>query len=303
MSNTWEKTGRDAADEDIAGGAEPCTTLAEARRRIGQWLRSQTPAVAAAEAETCAAAYLRAWQAHATGNVPPLDLDAIEARYLAASERTGAMPPVWRSASDVPALVARVHALEAKLGASAQALDDLVAQVWRAAGEEHEPLADMGALLARVEGLRAGRNVAFSAGVEAARSACADHCARRAEALDAAAGDDPDPDDPKVTEDYGRFCEAHELATALRLVSRPDMEDALRDADARVAAARREGAEAMRESCASRAKEHAEALKAEATDALRRDHSAASRSYSMAASSVGAVVGDLRALPLPGGEP
>ena len=88
MTNAWEKTGRDAAHEDIAGGAEPCTTLDEARRRIGQWLRSQTPAVAAVDADVCAAAYLRAWEAHArdTSHRAGLDLDAAEVRAHAARD-------------------------------------------------------------------------------------------------------------------------------------------------------------------------------------------------------------------------
>ena len=34
----WEKTGRDAAHEDIMRGGEPCTTIAEARLRCGAWL-------------------------------------------------------------------------------------------------------------------------------------------------------------------------------------------------------------------------------------------------------------------------
>jgi hypothetical protein len=84
---------------------------------------------------------------------PPLDLDAIEARatFYAASPWDGAE----MSADDVPALVARVRHLEAKLGAAAQAYDDLVAQVWRATGEEHEPPADVAALLRRVGDLAA----------------------------------------------------------------------------------------------------------------------------------------------------
>jgi hypothetical protein len=51
-------------------------------------------------------------------------------------------------------LAARVRDLEAKLAATAQAYDDLVAQVWRAAGETHEPPADVAALLRHVGAAR-----------------------------------------------------------------------------------------------------------------------------------------------------
>ena len=61
---------------------------------------------------------------------------------------------VAHTRTDVPALVARVRDLAAKLDASAQAFDALVADVWRATGETHEPPADVAALLARVEGQR-----------------------------------------------------------------------------------------------------------------------------------------------------
>lgn len=50
--------------------------------------------------------------------------------------------------------IAEVRDLAAKLDASAQAFDALVADVWRATGETHEPPADVAALLARVEGQR-----------------------------------------------------------------------------------------------------------------------------------------------------
>lgn len=148
----------------------------------------------------------------------PLDIDAIEARHREAAERTGAMPPVWRSASDVPELVAEVRRLRGQLAAcvdalgvvvpldataadaivdehqratgetralrlardaaeeevrrlrsmlaaetashrrdlrdDARALDDLIAEVWRALGETHEPPADVVTLLARVAAAR-----------------------------------------------------------------------------------------------------------------------------------------------------
>ena len=161
MTDAWEKTGRDAADEDIAGGAEPCTTLDEARRRIGQWLRSQTPAVAAADAEACAAAYLRAWEAHARDTSPRagLDLDAITKRARRVYPKRGwdggeaerALPVVTE---DVPALVAEVIRLRTLRDDIADAFDGLVMKVWRAAGETHEPPADVAALLARVAAAR-----------------------------------------------------------------------------------------------------------------------------------------------------
>ena len=82
---------------------------------------------------------------------------------------------VARARADVPALVARVRDLAAKLDASAQAFDALVADVWRAAGETHEPPADVGALLARVAAAR-------REGAEAMREQCAQAAARVASA-------------------------------------------------------------------------------------------------------------------------
>lgn len=184
MTNAWEKTGRDAAHEDIAGGAEPCTTLDEARRRIGQWLRSQTPAVAAADAEACAAAYLRAWEAHARDTSPAgLDLDDGEIDLAAPicpmepSEAETWLAEIDAARGDCdPSAEARAgYRIEAALrgvlqqravrDATAQAFDDLVAQVWRATGETHEPTADVAALLARVAAAR-------REGAEAMREAC-----------------------------------------------------------------------------------------------------------------------------------
>ncbi len=234
MTNAWEKTGRDAAHEDIAGGAEPCTTLDEARRRIGQWLRSQTPAVAAADAEACAAAYLRAWEAHARDTSPAgLDLDAIEMRSRD-NEDFRTYHLAQDSAADVPALLARVRDLTAKFDAAAQAYDDLVAQVWRATGETHEPPADVEALLARVAD---------------------DHKAlvgfRRAmldvhEALD---GVRPEPDFDMPAELGSYACD--EVARLQE--SRDALRAEVRQLRAAALHRRREGAEAMREACAAEA--------------------------------------------------
>lgn len=136
-----------------------------------------------------------------------LDLDAIEARincapscdcgepstqWCADSEcgaeacdgharQTGALGHEHRwlrypvATGDARALVARVRDLAAKLDASAQAFDALVAEVWRAAGETHEPPADVGALVARVAAAR-------REGAEAMREQCAQAAARVASA-------------------------------------------------------------------------------------------------------------------------
>ena len=163
---------------------------------------------------------------------------------------------------DVPALLAEARRLRGLLDATAQAFDDLVAQVWRATGETHEPPADVAALLRRVAddhkalvGFRRAMldvceaiddvrpepdfdapaelgawacdeiarrvSAARRKGAEAMREACALTAARRAETLDAAAGDDPDLDDPDVAYRYGRFVEAVDLAVALRALPLP----------------------------------------------------------------------------------
>lgn len=301
----------------------------------------------------------------------PLDIDAIEARHREAAERTGAMPPVWRSASDVPELVAEVRRLRgqlaacvdalgvvvpldataadaivdehqratgetralrlardaaeedvrrlrASLDAAAQAFDDLVARVWAATGETHEPPADVEALVARVAGLREShrersealltmtrraldaerlldsaegtereeelarqiRAAARREGAEAMRESCVLSAARRAETLDAAAGDDPDTDDPEVAYRYGRFVEAVELSAALRALPPPEVDDA----SPRVAAAYRAGAKAMRDALVSAldAMVHAEATEAELFRLTRDEDSAAEHHHKRA---------------------
>lgn len=163
-------------------------------------------------------------------------------------------------------LVTEVLRLRALRDDIADAFDGLVLKVWRATGETHEPPADVAALLARVTALReshrergealitarrwaddaqrlldakegtereeelartiwaeADRRVSAARrkGAEAMREACALTAARRAETLDAAAGDDPDLDDPDVAYRYGRFVEAVDLAVALRALPLP----------------------------------------------------------------------------------
>ena len=120
---------------------------------------------------------------------------------------------VAHTRTDVPALVARVRDLAAKLDASAQAFDALVAQVWRATGETHEPPANTDVLL-----LRVAEKHTDLAGF---RRAMLDVCER----LDGAR---PEPDYDAPAELGAWAC---------------DEIDRLR------AAARREGAEAMREAC------------------------------------------------------
>ena len=89
-------------------------------------------------------------------------------------------------------------------------------------------------------------------------------------------------------------------AMAADLVGKLRSTDAFR---AEATAARREGAEAMREACVARAKDHAEALRSEATEAARRGRSDASRAFGVAASAAGSIADALRVLPLPEGEP
>ena len=177
-------------------------------------------------------------------SAPPLDLDAITKRARLA------VPPPWgtddeavvcfapsdnrpelgeytvahvgdrddrefiaHAREDVPDLLARVRVLTAKLDATAQAFDDLVAQVWRATGETHEPPANVAALLARVAAAR-------REGAEAMREACAKTCDRRAEVLDATLKENL-IDEPYASEERGAWSEAVDLAAALRALPLP----------------------------------------------------------------------------------
>lgn len=183
----WHKAGRDAAHEDATyEDAVPCTTLDGARTRCAVWLED----VEGADVEAAAAGYLAGWTAHlldaADTSALPLDLGAIERRILAApscdcgspstqwcadseceaescdghARQTGALGHDHRwtrypiATEDAVALAAEVRRLRALLDTAAQAYDDIVARVWRAAGETHEPPANVEALVARVAAAR-----------------------------------------------------------------------------------------------------------------------------------------------------
>ena len=148
---------------------------------------------------------------------------------------------------DVPALLAEARRLRGLLDATAQAFDGLVAQVRRAAGETHEPPADVAALLRRV----AEEHKAL---VGFRRAMLDVH-----EALD---GVRPEPDFDMPAELGSYACDevarlkAAVLPAGHVAVDRAPYEAACRLAadvprlQREVAAARREGAEAMREACA-----------------------------------------------------
>lgn len=151
-------------------------------------------------------------------SAPPLDLEAIEARIAAcarlcaweegdgcrevatqrcaggncglrlceahaeehSNEAAHDTYPLPRNAvPEARELLAEARRLRGQLDATEQAFDELMAQVWRAAGEEHEPPADVEAMLARVAQLRAVRDMAVTSdarreGAEAMREACAE---------------------------------------------------------------------------------------------------------------------------------
>ena len=369
MTNAWEKTGRDAASEDIAGGAEPCATLDEARTRCGAWLRSQPSlAVTDADVEACAGAYLRAWESHRRDTSDAPDLDAIEARWrrmgdlavtrdedgnLALTDdedgegygivaRMDCDDPGFVEAAaalagaprDIAALVARVRDLAAKLDASAQALDDLVAQVWRATGETHEPPADVVALLERVAGLREShceRGEALSAmarrAVAAERLLDATEGTEREEELArqiraeasarvAAARREADQSAQKARDLAGRLYAAEGEVRLLRercASERREGAIAMRDRIARAADehgfgdvvrgvrlppvdASGEGAEAMRQAYATGRTDGAATMR----DAAARRAAEKGRMYAGACTNVGDdIAAAIRALPLP----
>lgn len=212
-------------------------------------------------------------------SAPPLDLDAITKRARRVYPKRGwdggeaerALPVVTE---DVPALVARVHDLTAKLDATAQAFDELVAQVWRATGETHEPPADVTALLRRVASI-AAENARLAPRQRAGQlvfNALAEVDGPFAESI---RGGELSP-----------FYRDDVTASALR---------AWRDSV--VAAARREGAEAMREACAEVAAEH-EAAARSRRSAFHHDD----RGYDIADAAIDEceeVAAAIRALPLP----
>lgn len=175
----------------------------------------------------------------------PLDLDAIEKRSATgcdmcdasatracdtcranvcdghASEYHGCDTAVLLPlADDVRDLAAEVRRLRALLDATAQAYDDLVARVWAATGETHEPPADVEALVARVTGLRESHRERGEALLTMTRRA-----------LDA----------ERLLDSTESTEREEELARQIR------------------ATARREGAEAMREACVARVMESARA--------------------------------------------
>ena len=188
-----------------------------------------------------------------------LDLDAVTKRARRVYPKRGwdggeaerALPVVTE---DVPALVAEVRRLLTLRDDLADAFDGLVMKVWLAAGEEHEPPADVEALLARVEGLRAA---ALPAG--------------------------------HVAVDRVLYDAACRLASDVPRLQRE------------VAAARREGAEAMREACAvtadDDAREAAVVVGRCADGTAERGEAVAWRQASEHLARA------IRALPLPGGEP
>ena len=155
-----------------------------------------------------------------TDNTSPavIDLDAITKRARRVYPKRGwdggeaerALPVVTE---DVPALVAEVLRLRALRDDIADAFDGLVMKVWRATGEEHEPPANVAALLARVAAAR-------REGAEAMREACAKTCDRRAEVLDATLKENL-IDEPYASEERGAWSEAVDLAAALRALPLP----------------------------------------------------------------------------------
>ena len=236
--------------------------------------------------------------------------------------------------TDVPALVARVRDLTAKLDASAQAFDALVAQVWRATGETHEPPADVVALLERVAGLREShceRGEALSAmarrAVAAERLLDATEGTEREEELArqiraeasarvAAARREADQSAQKARDLAGRLYAAEGEVRLLRercASERREGAIAMRDRIARAADehgfgdvvrgvrlppvdASGEGAEAMRQAYATGRTDGAATMR----DAAARRAAEKGRMYAGACTNVGDdIAAAIRALPLP----
>ncbi len=245
-----------------------------------------------------------------------------DARFIAAAR------------TDVPALVARVRDLTAKLDASAQAFDALVAQVWRATGETHEPPADVVALLERVAGLREShceRGEALSAmarrAVAAERLLDATEGTEREEELArqiraeasarvAAARREADQSAQKARDLAGRLYAAEGEVRLLRercASERREGAIAMRDRIARAADehgfgdvvrgvrlppvdASGEGAEAMRQAYATGRTDGAATMR----DAAARRAAEKGRMYAGACTNVGDdIAAAIRALPLP----
>ena len=242
-------------------------------------------------------------------SAPPLDLDAIEARIAAcarlcaweegdgcrevatqrcaggncglrlceahaeahSNEAAHDTYPLPRNAvPEARALLAEVRRLRALRDDIADAFDGLVMKVWRAAGEEHEPPADAAALLRRVTALRESHRERSEALLTARR--WADDAQRL---LDAKEGTERE----------------EELARTIWA-----------EAEVRIAAARREGAEAMREACAKTCDRAAASLDAGAADDCDPDDPDTAADYGRFTEAVD-LAGAIRALPLPGGEP
>lgn len=284
MSATdWRKSGRDAAHEDATReDAAPCTTLDDARVRCAAWLED----VEGADVEAAAEGYLAGWAAHlrdAAENAAPLDLDAIEARILAApscdcgrpstqwcadseceaescdghARQTGALGHEHRwtrypiATEDAAALLAEASRLRALHGAAAQAYDDLVALAWRAAtGNTHEGPASVDEMLAALGALRSSHRECSEALLTMTRRAL------NAERLiDATEGTERE-------EELARQIRAEADARVRDLTAKLDAAAQARNEErvalavgfgAAIAAARRAGAEAMREACAKQA--------------------------------------------------
>ena len=126
-------------------------------------------------------------------------------------------------------LLAEARRLRGLLDATAQACDNLVAQVWRATGETHEPPADVAALLARVaaarrEGAEAmrekyatGRTDGAAVMRRACEQACNAVCLRNAQLAQTQRGTDAAP------QTMARAKGATECVDAIRRLPLPEV--------------------------------------------------------------------------------